>query len=221
MVYWPVFQLFTFPGGPMAAILWAIRTLSAIFLGLTVMVAFLGWLALSTLATDLGFEESGAARLAVYMETIDHAQATQFRHRILQNRGEAIQDIDRAAASLLVLVIAGLAAMGLIHLPDVRASLRWPGYTLLLTGIVALALALLAQSALPELVDRSAGPPGSGPAPASGQDLLVQNVAPGLWAAFGGATLLSASIILGRWQRGRHPKLPQAKDGFPRNQKSP
>ena len=50
----------------------------------------------------------------------------------------------------LALVILGTALMGLLYLPDWPRCLRWPGLTLLLSGLAALLLGWLAAAALPQ-----------------------------------------------------------------------
>ena len=50
----------------------------------------------------------------------------------------------------LALVILGTALMGLLYLPDWPRGLRWPGITLLLSGLAALLLGWLAAAVLPQ-----------------------------------------------------------------------
>ena len=50
----------------------------------------------------------------------------------------------------LALVILGTALMGLLYLPDRPRCLRWPGITLLLSGLAAFLLGWLAAAALPQ-----------------------------------------------------------------------
>jgi uncharacterized membrane protein YgdD (TMEM256/DUF423 family) len=64
----------------------------------------------------------------------------------------------------LAVVIGGAALMGLIHLPSLSNALRWPGLTLLLTGLVLYVLGQILEATLPDrmmsfidrqLIDRS------------------------------------------------------------------
>ena len=187
----------------MAVFLWTIRSLATTFLGLIVVVAFLGWLASSTLVSDLNSKDSQVVRLAGLMETVEHPDAVVFRREIRESRDEVKRELTLVRTFLLLSTIVGLAVIGLIHLPDGVASLRWPGYTLLLTGVVALVLVWLAQATLPDIVGRMPDHQASEGAAAAVTELLGGAVTPCLWAVLTGAALVVASLFLGRWQRQR------------------
>ena len=187
----------------MAVFLWTIRTLATVFLGLIVVVAFLGWLASSTLVSDLNSKDSQLVRLAGLMETVEHPDVAVFRREIRESRDEVKRELALARSFLLLSTTVGLAVIGLIHLPDGVASLRWPGYTLLLTGVVALVLVWLAQATLPDVVGRMPDRQASEGAAAAMTELLGGAVTPCLWAILTGAALVVASHVLGWWQRQR------------------
>ena len=52
--------------------------------------------------------------------------------------------------SIAAILIVCVVMMGLFYLPHVSSSLRWPGLTLLLSGLVVLVLGLVAKSQLLE-----------------------------------------------------------------------
>ena len=50
----------------------------------------------------------------------------------------------------LIMVIGGSILMGLVHYPNLTGMLRWPGITLLLTGVVFFVLGKIAESEVPD-----------------------------------------------------------------------
>ena len=50
----------------------------------------------------------------------------------------------------LIMVIGGAILMGLVHFPNLTGMLRWPGITLLLTGVVFFVLGKIAESEVPD-----------------------------------------------------------------------
>ena len=82
-------------------------------------------------------------------------------------------------AVALAMLIAGSVLLGLIHFPSIRNGLRWPGLTLLLTGIVFFVGAKVLESQLPDrlqdLVERGTSQVSGVPPSVTdlGGDLLV------------------------------------------------
>jgi hypothetical protein len=103
--------------------------------------------------------------------------------QIRQNVGDARNWVSLARKFgkpiALAMLIAGALLMALLYFPSLKNALRWPGLTLLLTGIFFLVAAKLMESQVPdrlrELVEEDAA--GLGGVPASvndlGGDLLV------------------------------------------------
>ena len=187
--------------GQMAAFLWTIRTLASLFLGLAIAAAFLIWVACSVLVSDLKSEESQLVWLAELAETADHSSAADFRTEIQEFQDGVNDGLTQGCNFLLAVIIVGLAATGLVHLPDTTASLRWPGYTLMAAGVVALLLAWLAQAALPEAAGRLVHPQVSDEAKGAVAELLRGSFNPGLWAALIGTMLVIASHVHSARQR--------------------
>ena len=209
VLYWRRYFHFR---GQMAVFLWTLRCLVSLLLGVVALVALLGWLVCSTLVSDLNSEESQLARLTSAAETIKHPNAKEIRRTVEEFRDGTNRDLAQARTLLLAVMIVGLAAMGLIHLPDATASLRWPGYTLLASGGVALLFAWLAQATLKEVIGRMANPQLLEEAQRAAAILLRGSVAPGLGAMLFGAAMVIAAYALKRWQR-LNVKLSHVKAG--------
>lgn len=192
----------------MAILLWTLRCLVSLFLGLVVLAALSGWLVSSILVSDLNSEDSQLVRLTRIAETVDHPEAAEFRRLVLAFRDGTNQDLAQVRNFLPALIIVGLAAMGLIHLPDTTASLRWPGYTLLVSGVIALALVWLAHVTLAGAVGRMAGPQLFVEAQGATKVLLLGSVAPGLGATLIGATVVTASCALEQLRRPKSNSNP-------------
>ena len=181
----------------MAAFLWTIRALASLFLGLAIVAAFPIWVACSVLVSDLKSEESQLVRLAELAETVEHSNATDFHREVQEFRDGGNNDLAQARNFLLAVIIVGLAATGLVHLPDATAALRWPGCTLLAAGVVALLLVWLAQATLPDVAGGMAHPQVSEEAKGAVAELLRGSFNPGLWAALIGTMLAVASHVHG------------------------
>lgn len=115
-------------------------------------------------------------RIAIWSGDLTEAQ-------IRENAGDARDWVSRVRkfgkSIALAMLIAGAVLLGLVHFPSLKGALRWPGLTLLLTGVVLLVIGKVLQSQVPdrlrELVERDPG--GMGGVPASvnalGGDLLA------------------------------------------------
>ena len=193
----------------MAVFLWTIRTLASLFLGLAVAAAFPGWLVCSGLVSDLNSEDSQLVRLAELGERIEHPDAADFRRAVQEVRDGTNNHLAQARNFLLTATIVGVAAAGLIHLPDATASLRWPGYTLLATGVFALFLAWLAQATLPEIAGRVADPQVSEEAQGAVTELLRGSIKPGIWSALTGTTLVIAFPRCGPAEKSKGESTPR------------
>jgi hypothetical protein len=115
-------------------------------------------------------------RLAVWNDGLTETQ-------IRENAGDArdwvslVRKFGKPVA--LLMLIAGAVLMGLLHFRSLKGALRWPGLTLMLTGLVFLVIGKVLESQVPdrlrELVEGGSG--GTGGVPASvnalGGDLLV------------------------------------------------
>ena len=64
----------------------------------------------------------------------------------------AIEGANLGKLGSLLIIITAPIFMGLVHLPRLASSLRWPGLTLLLTGVAILALGIVLNVVLPGLV---------------------------------------------------------------------
>ena len=112
----------------------------------------------------------------------------------------------------LVVVILGMALLGLLYLPNLARCLRWPGITLLLSGLAAFGLGWLAASVLPGAAAEGirqwlASDAAISPAAVSLLADLAQELAAGLLAGIGkgglalallGAVLLALASVLER-----------------------
>ncbi len=115
-------------------------------------------------------------RIAVWNDDLTETQ-------IRENAGEARTWVSRARkfgkSVALAMLIGGAALLGLVHFPSLKGALRWPGLTLMLTGLVFLVIGKVLESQAPdrlrELVERGSGGTGSVPSSvnALGGDLLV------------------------------------------------
>lgn len=179
----------------MAAFLWTTRALASLFLGLAIVAAFPIWVACSVLVSDLKSEDSQLVRLAELAETVDHPDAADFRTEIQEFQDGVNNGPTHVRNFLLAAIIVGLAATGLVHLPDATASLRWPGYTLLTAGVVALLLAWLAQATLPDVAGGLVHPQVSDEAKGVVTELLRDSFNPGIWSITIGTTLVVASHV--------------------------
>ena len=57
---------------------------------------------------------------------------------------------DFGELTTLLMVIVGAVVMGLIHYPNLASMLRWPGITLLLTGVVFFVVGKIAENEVPD-----------------------------------------------------------------------
>ena len=114
-------------------------------------------------------------------------------------------------AVALAMLIAGSALLALVHYPSLKNGMRWPGLTLLLTGVVFFVAGKVLESQLPDrlqdLVERSTSQVSGMPASVTdlGGDLLVSFgnqlttgiAAPALTLLIIGALLFGASFFVG------------------------
>jgi hypothetical protein len=115
-------------------------------------------------------------RIAVWNDDLTETQ-------IRQDAGDVRIWVSRARnfgkPIALAMLIAGASLLGLVHFPSLKGALRWPGLTLMLTGLVFLVIGKVLESQVPdrlrELVEEGSG--GTGGVPASvnalGGDLLA------------------------------------------------
>ncbi len=117
----------------------------------------------------------------------------------------------------LAVVVVGALLMGLLYLPNLARSLRWPGVTLLLSGLAVFGLGWLATAALPGMAADGvrqllAAEAGGSAALAGLLAVAAQAVAAGLLAGLGnwglglaaaGAVLLAAAYGMERRRKGR------------------
>ena len=190
----------------MAAVGWVfqmVRFLVSVFLSFVVFAAFMLWLVVSAaMAAEVRLEGEGQlAQAAGLSGEIAEADVANIRAEIEELRGDLRRDLAGAQTFLMVVVVAGLVAMGLIQLPNVVESLAWPGYTLVLTGVAALVLGWVVEATLPERVGGLTTTAGSAEAQAIAAELLRGIGWPGLWAVLPGVALVVASHLLGRRQK--------------------
>ena len=166
----------------------------------------------------LGLDERGRWHLLpLAAEGMGYAGAAELQEDIDGAR-DRVNDLLRSGQRLALAVVGvGALLMGLVHLPYLARSLRWPGVTLLLSGLAVFGLGWLATAALPgmaangvrQLLESDTG----GSAALAG--LLadaVQALAAGLLAGLGnwglglaaaGAVLLAAAYGMERRGKGR------------------
>ena len=181
------------------ALLWILRTLASLFLGLLVFGAFLLWAVFSAVAADLELDDgSRVVALAEAAEATGSAEGADFLRAVERYHSGQDQSMGQARTFFLMAGFLGVAMLGLLQLPNPASALRWPAYTLMLTGGILL-LSWLAQAALPNLVtDRT--PPSASVAMVG---LLRGAGTLGWWLAPAGALLLAASYGWARWRMKR------------------
>ena len=150
---------------------------------------------LSLLAAAIGYPTAG--ELSAELDPL-----RQDFNRFL-NRGRLIS---------LAVVLLGTALLGLLYLPNLARCLRWPGITLLLSGLAAFGLGWLAASVLPGAAAEGirgwlASDAAISPAAVNLLADLAQELAAGLLAGIGngglalallGAVLLALAYVLER-----------------------
>ena len=117
-------------------------------------------------------------------------------------------------AGAWVLLIAGSVLLGLLHVPSLKGMLRWPGLTLLLTGILFFVVGKVMESTIPdrlqELVEQESGTTGIPPSVTDlGGDILISFGrqlsggidGPSLVLLIVGAALFAASLLAPLLQR--------------------
>ena len=166
----------------------------------------------------LGLDERGRwPLLPLAAEGMGYAGAAELQQEIDEVRDRVNDSLRLGQRLALAVVGVGALLMGLMYLPNLARSLRWPGVTLLLSGLAVFGLGWLATAALPGM---AAGGMGQLLAAESGGSAALaglladtaQALAAGLLAGLGnwglglalvGAVLLAAAYGMERRGKGR------------------
>ena len=196
-------------------LLWIFRTLASLLFSFLIFAALILWLVFSAVSADQ--EAGNRSQLNALAEKIEEAGNTrqpELGRNIGHYRPGQHHDLDWAQTLLPAVATAGVILMGLLHLPNLVSSLRWPGYALLVTGGAILLMGWLAQAVVPDLVGQRVDEETSGAITSALTGLLQGSGLPGLGLALAGALLIVGSHVLKRWQVGRkEPGAPENEPG--------
>jgi hypothetical protein len=98
-------------------------------------------------------EEGNLDLIAIAVENSDGATEQSVRNQLDRFRDKFRRGATLGGSVALVAAIVATVAMFLIYLPSLINAMRWPGLTLLLTGIVLFGLGKLMENTLPELIN--------------------------------------------------------------------
>ena len=167
---------------------------------------------------ELNLDDRGRLNLlALTAGSTAYGAEAELRAAIARFRSDLRRSLSQGRQWSLIVVIAGTVALGLLYLPNLVGSLRWPGLTLLLSGATAFLLGWWVEATLP---GRAAGWVSSqagteldfSPAAARLAAEVLESALAGLLAGIGnpallaalvGAALLAASYGVARWRKPR------------------
>ena len=167
---------------------------------------------------ELNLDDQGRLNLlALAAGSTAYGTEAELRAAIARFRSDLRGGLSQGRQWSLIVVIAGTVALGLLYLPNLVGSLRWPGLTLLLSGATAFLLGWWAEATLPgrvaEWVSSLAGPElDLSPAAARLAAETLESVLAGLLAGIGnpallpalaGLSLLAAAYGVARWRKPR------------------
>lgn len=98
-------------------------------------------------------EEGNLDLIAIAVENSDGATEESVRYRLDSFRDQFRRGAALGGGVALAAAIVATVAMFLIYLPSLINAMRWPGLTLLLTGVVLFGLGKLMENTLPELIN--------------------------------------------------------------------
>ena len=163
---------------------------------------------------ELNLDDRGRLNLlALTAGSTIYGNEAELRAAIARFRSDLRRSLSQGRQWSLIVVIAGTVALGLLYLPNLVGSLRWPGLTLLLSGATAFLLGWWAEATLPGRAAGWVGPElDRSPAAARLAAEVLESALAGLLAGIGnwallpalvGAALLAASYGVARWRKPR------------------
>ena len=166
---------------------------------------------------ELNLDDRGRLNLlALAAGSTAYGAEAELRAAITRFRSELRRSLSQGRQWSLIVVIAGTVALGLLYLPNLVGSLRWPGLTLLLSGATAFLLGWWAEATLPGRAAGWVGPElDLSPAAARLAAEVLESALGGLLAGIGnpallpalvGAALLAAAYGVARWRKPRNQR---------------
>ena len=160
---------------------------------------------------DIVEELDDQKRLDIIAEAAEAEEEGQTREEFLDDTDTLRDVIDRGGLGVIgaiVIIVVGSILMAMVQIPRLASGLRWPGMTLLLSGLVFLIIGVVAKAQLPGKFDNLLDKSDTGNIPPSlidistdvldsvGQDIAGGFVGPAITVMIIGLVLLVASFFV-------------------------